>query len=137
MFYLFIGESIGTSELFLIIMVALMIFGPRKLPELARKIGKTMADLRSSTDDFKKTWAREIEMEEFEKQIKAELNPLDVISQTDEKIIEKTAEIEAGHKSLEISAPEVREISKEDLKKTFPKVEQAKTNVPTDKRDWL
>ena len=38
MFYLFILESIGTSELLLIGLVALIIFGPRKLPELARML---------------------------------------------------------------------------------------------------
>ncbi len=52
MFYIFIFESIGTSELMLIGLVALIVFGPRKLPELARTIGKTMAEFRRSTDDL-------------------------------------------------------------------------------------
>jgi len=63
MFYLFIFESIGTSELMLIGLVALIVFGPRKLPEFARTIGKTMNEFRHSTDDFKQIWQQEIDLE--------------------------------------------------------------------------
>ena len=57
--YLFILESIGMSELILIGMVALIVFGPRKLPEMARTVGKTMADFRKTTNEFKETWEKE------------------------------------------------------------------------------
>jgi TatA/E family protein of Tat protein translocase len=53
MYYAFILESIGTSELILIGLVALIVFGPRKLPEFARTLGKMMNEFRRSTDDFK------------------------------------------------------------------------------------
>jgi Tat protein translocase TatB subunit len=56
-------ESIGTTELLLIIVVALVVFGPRRLPEIGRKIGKGMADFRRASDDFKRTWEREVELE--------------------------------------------------------------------------
>ncbi len=69
MIYVFILESIGTSELMLIGLVALIVFGPRKLPELARTIGKTMAEFRRSTDDFKKTWQQELDLEEAKKSL--------------------------------------------------------------------
>ena len=62
--YLFIFESIGTSELILIGMVALIVFGPRKLPQIARTVGKTMADFRKTTNDFKSTWEKEVNFEE-------------------------------------------------------------------------
>lgn len=62
--FLFILESIGTSELILIGIIALIFLGPRKLPEIARKIGKTMADFRSTTNEFKSTWEREVNFEE-------------------------------------------------------------------------
>ena len=62
--FLFILESIGTSELILIGIIALIFLGPRKLPQIARTIGKTMADFRSTTNEFKSTWEREVNFEE-------------------------------------------------------------------------
>lgn len=61
---LFIFESIGMSELFLIGIVALIVFGPRKLPQIARKAGKTMTELRKVTNEFKDTWQKEVELSE-------------------------------------------------------------------------
>lgn len=66
MYLLFIFESIGTSELILIGIVALIVFGPRKLPELAKKLGKTMSEFRNATNEFKDTWEREVSLENFE-----------------------------------------------------------------------
>ena len=56
-------ESIGTTELLLILVVALVVFGPRRLPDIGRKIGKGMAEFRRASDDFKRTWEREVELE--------------------------------------------------------------------------
>jgi sec-independent protein translocase protein TatB len=50
--FLFILESIGTSELILIGIIALIFLGPRKLPQIAKTIGKTMADFRNTTNEF-------------------------------------------------------------------------------------
>ncbi len=62
--FLFILDSIGTSELILIGIIALMFLGPRKLPQIAKTIGKTLADLRNTTNEFKATWQREVDFEE-------------------------------------------------------------------------
>ena len=62
--FLFILESIGTSELLLIGIIALIFLGPRKLPQIARTIGKTMADFRNTTNEFKSTWEREVNFQE-------------------------------------------------------------------------
>jgi Tat protein translocase TatB subunit len=62
--FLFILESIGTSELILIGIIALIFLGPRKLPQIARTIGKTMADFRNTTHEFKSTWEREVNFQE-------------------------------------------------------------------------
>ncbi len=63
---LLIFESIGMSELILIGIVALIIFGPRKLPQMARKAGKTMNDLRKVTNEFKDTWRKEVDLSELQ-----------------------------------------------------------------------
>jgi Tat protein translocase TatB subunit len=65
--YLFIFESLGTSELILIGIIALIFLGPRKLPSIAKTIGKTLADLRNTTNEFKSTWEREVDFESEEK----------------------------------------------------------------------
>lgn len=61
-------ESVGTTELLLILVVALIIFGPRKLPELSRTIGKSLNEFRRASDEFKRTWEREVEMERYQHQ---------------------------------------------------------------------
>ena len=65
---LLILETIGTTELLLILVVALILFGPRKLPELARQIGRGMNEFKRASDDFKRTWEREVEVERIERQ---------------------------------------------------------------------
>ena len=56
-------ESLSSTELLFIIVVALIFFGPRKLPQLARSMGKGLAEFRKASDDFKRTWEREVAME--------------------------------------------------------------------------
>lgn len=63
MLLLFIGESLGMQELLLIGVIALIIFGPRKLPQIAKTIGKTMAEFRKATNEFKSTWEKEVDFE--------------------------------------------------------------------------
>ncbi len=45
--------GIGLPELIIILVVALIVFGPKKLPDLARSLGKGMAEFKKATDDFK------------------------------------------------------------------------------------
>jgi TatA/E family protein of Tat protein translocase len=59
-------ESIGTTELLVILVVALIIFGPRKLPEMGRMLGKSLGEFKRASDDFKRTWEREVETERVE-----------------------------------------------------------------------
>ena len=47
--------GIGLPELIIILVVALIVFGPKKLPDLARSLGKGMAEFKKATDDFKST----------------------------------------------------------------------------------
>ncbi|HUQ31519.1 MAG TPA: twin-arginine translocase TatA/TatE family subunit [Pyrinomonadaceae bacterium] len=61
--FLFILEGLGTSELMLILIVALVIFGPRKLPQLSRSIGKSLANFKRASEDFKQTWEKEVARE--------------------------------------------------------------------------
>lgn len=52
-------EFLGTTELLVVLVVALIIFGPRKLPELGRSLGSAMRQFRDASDSFKRTWETE------------------------------------------------------------------------------
>src|ERR1700752_5101197 len=65
--YLFILDSLGSTELLVILGAALIFFGPRRLPQLSRQLGKSLSEFRRASDDFKRTWEREVNLENFEK----------------------------------------------------------------------
>ncbi|HET6670388.1 MAG TPA: twin-arginine translocase TatA/TatE family subunit [Pyrinomonadaceae bacterium] len=64
--FLLILESLGSTELFFILIMALVFFGPRKLPQLSRTIGKNLAEFRRASEDFKRTWEREVALEDLQ-----------------------------------------------------------------------
>lgn len=56
-------DSLGSTELLFILVIALVFFGPRKLPQLSRSLGKSIAEFRKASEDFKRTWEREVALE--------------------------------------------------------------------------
>src|SRR5262245_15589637 len=54
---------LGMTEIMVIMVIALIVFGPRKLPELGKSLGQAMAQFRRASDDFKRTWEQEVEYE--------------------------------------------------------------------------
>src|ERR671936_5376 len=59
--------NLGMSEVLLILVIALIVFGPRKLPELGKSLGQAMAQFRRASDDFKRSWEQEVELEKSRK----------------------------------------------------------------------
>jgi len=60
--------SIGMPELIIIFVIALIIFGPRKLPELGRSLGKSLAEFKRASNELKSTLEEEIRLEEQQQQ---------------------------------------------------------------------
>ncbi|HEY0098586.1 MAG TPA: twin-arginine translocase TatA/TatE family subunit [Pyrinomonadaceae bacterium] len=61
-------ESLGTTELLVILLVALVLFGPRKLPEMTRKVAKSLNEFKRASDDFQRTWEREVALESVQRE---------------------------------------------------------------------
>ena len=58
--------NLGFPELVMIFVVALLVFGPRRLPDIARQLGRWMAEFRRMTQEVQATFQREIEEMEAE-----------------------------------------------------------------------
>ena len=56
--------SIGMPELIIILVIALIIFGPRKLPELGRSLGKSINEFKKASNELRSTLEEEISAEE-------------------------------------------------------------------------
>ena len=56
--------SLGMSELVIILVIALIIFGPRKLPELGRSLGKSIGEFKRASNELRSTIEEEIRIEE-------------------------------------------------------------------------
>ena len=56
--------NIGFPELLVIFVVALLVFGPKRLPELGRSLGRGIAEFRKASTDLKTSIEREIESAE-------------------------------------------------------------------------
>src|SRR5437764_15172934 len=61
--YIMFG-SLGFPELIVIFVIALIIFGPRKLPEIGKSLGKSLAEFKKASNELRNTLEEEIRIEE-------------------------------------------------------------------------
>lgn len=141
--FLFIFESIGTSELIMIGIVALIFLGPRRLPEMAKKAGKIMAEFRGTANEFKETWEREVNFEEEAKSLN--LNSLE--AEAEAETIPRATSINPPENGDAPDAPAIKEIDAsafdqtalEEKREEITKEEvSAEESAPVpDKVNWL
>ena len=55
--------SLGMQEIIIIFVLALIIFGPRKLPEIGKSLGKGLSEFRRASNELKQTWEEEVRLE--------------------------------------------------------------------------
>ena len=68
--------TLGGPELFLILVIALIVFGPRRLPEIGKSIGKMLVEFRRASNDFKRTIEEEVEADKLKSALDAASTPV-------------------------------------------------------------
>jgi sec-independent protein translocase protein TatB len=144
----FILEGLGTTELLVILVVALILFGPRKLPQLGRSLGKSLGEFKRASEDFKRQWEKEVTLEEREREVQIESAMLP----EDNSILGNTVE---RHRAIHAAAatrdPQTQEAGaassvpqSADVASAHPSgetasaaVDAANASAPVGKRDWL
>ena len=102
--------TLGMPELILIFVVALLLFGPRKMPQIGRSIGRAMGEFRRASNEFKRTIEDEVAVDEIrdvEKDLKGIRDigkDLRDLKETVEKPIESTVK-----RMLDLSADDASE----------------------------
>lgn len=142
MFFAFILDTLGSTELIFILIVALIFFGPRKLPQLARSMGKGLAEFRKASDDFKRTWEREVDLESSRTENISILEPED--KTTDEaEAGSHTPVVETPDQDLVVARDSSTATTPEWVAETSPKpVEVPAGSAPAEaqplrKQDWI
>lgn len=92
---------IGMQELIIIFVIALIVFGPRKLPQLGKSLGRSIAEFKRASNELRSTLEQEIRVEETRKDI---MEPIESIRrEADEMVRDATTaaekEIDADEKA--------------------------------------
>lgn len=82
---------LGLPELLLIFAVILIVFGPRRIPEIGRTLGKALSEFRKATDDLKGTIEREVRLEELKQIAQPAMAPFEVVSRNEPSVIQEPA----------------------------------------------
>ena len=56
--------SLGFPEILVILVIALIFFGPRKLPELGKSLGRGLAEFKKASSELRQTWEQEVRTED-------------------------------------------------------------------------
>ena len=70
---------IGMPELIIIFVIALIIFGPRKLPELGRSLGRSLSEIKRASNELRQTLDEEIRVEEKKPTASTEPRPAEAV----------------------------------------------------------
>lgn len=126
-----------------ILAAALVFFGPRRLPQLSRQLGKSLAEFRRASEDFKRTWEREVNLDNFDKGVQpsADNSILDKAADRIRAVREAAALDSGSPESIPSAiAPSVTPVDPALVqpRETKPQATEAANAEPaTSKHEWL
>ena len=135
--YLFILDSVGTTELLVILGAALIFFGPRRLPQLSRQLGKSLSEFRRASDDFKRTWSREVNLENLEKGDEPENSFLDKATERIRAAREAGARETDSVAATSPMAPSITPVDPSLVQPREPQTDDTSPEPSNSKHDWL
>ena len=106
--------TLGMPELILIFVVALLLFGPRKMPQIGRSIGRAMGEFRRASNEFKRTIEDEVAADDI-RDIEKDLKGIRDIGK-DLKDLKETVE-----KPIESTVKQVLDLSGDDTSESTTK----------------
>ncbi|HJQ23823.1 MAG TPA: twin-arginine translocase TatA/TatE family subunit [Blastocatellia bacterium] len=118
--------NLGMPEILMILVIALIIFGPRKLPELGKSLGHGLAQFRKASDDFKRQWEEEVEIEKR----RLDTAPIESASPSEsaaETSAAAASEYATSDHTIHAPVPTVETAS----------VPRSESTVKETKRDWM
>jgi len=86
--------GIGSTELLVIILVALLVLGPKRLPEVLKLVGRMMAELKKTADEVKKEIGAEADMKEIQESLREISDVPRLVQKQMEKEIEELKKLE-------------------------------------------
>ena len=111
--------QLGFSEILVIFVIALLVFGPKKLPDLGKSLGKGIREFRKATDELKSSWEEQV------KDISAPLNDVkkDIHNMREDLKSDfyNSIESESGHDHSSTTNPTVSETSSHPAETAAPK----------------
>lgn len=119
--------SLGMPEILMILVVALIVFGPRKLPELGKSLGQSLAHFRRASEDFKRQWEDEVDLERR----RIEAPPPAAVTESIAEEVAASTEAQIDSTGLEEHTPE---LETSEAATTVPRNE---TVAAEPKRDWV
>ena len=130
--------NLGMPEILMILVIALIIFGPRKLPELGKSLGHGLAQFRKASDDFKRQWEDEVEIEKR----KLDAPPAAEAARHAEMAAEDYSATASPEPTASAATGDHYATNNLDIHAPVPTVEAAsvprsETAVKETKRDWM
>jgi len=139
--FAFILDTLGSTELLFILVIALIFFGPRKLPQLARSMGKGLAEFRKASDDFKRTWEREVALESAKGEDNSIIDTGNEVSYESPQTFDEPV-VEPANSELVVARENSTEVTPEALPEAMeipalPTETAQAQPEPVRKQDWL
>ncbi|MGI8670780.1 MAG: Sec-independent protein translocase subunit TatA/TatB, partial [Aridibacter sp.] len=120
--------------------IALIVFGPRKLPMMAKRAGEFLRELKSVSNDFRSTWEKEVNFEETSSRQPIENDTQNYIGNGEsfgKEISKADASEIIGNQML----PQIKEISSEDFEKLIKSQKEIRTQpidkITSEKSEWF